>query len=288
MDRDAIIYLLIGALVISASYVVNKAGLNRGLDSLSFALTSGTVSAILAFIYILPKQKEIKGFSRSDWLNIIILGIIASGTAALTRFWGMSFTSAINANLLSKTNILFIVPIAYFMVGERISKRALLSILIVFVGSFLLSTGGAMIIPKAGDLIIIFAALQLAFANTLAKKVMLRISAANVSMLRLIIGAVFMLVTVPLFMGSSAFSSLSTGFWYVIVSGVLSVIYVFCLYKGIHLAGASIGNTFYQIQAIFTIILAYTFLGESLSLVGGLGGLLILIGSYLISSEHNR
>ena len=288
MNKNAILYFLLSAIAISSNYIVNRAGLKQGLDPVSFALTSGVIAAIFSSIYIIPKTRELKMFSRPEWLNLIILGVIASGTSALTRFWGLSLTTAVNASLLSRSNILFTVPIAYIMLNERISKMAWLSVFIILSGCFILSTGGALITPQTGDLIIIFSALQVAFANCLAKKVMIRIPAGTVSMLRLIIGAIFMLISVPIFMGPSAFSSLFDGFWYVIVSGVLTVTYVFGLYRGIGLSNASIGNTFHQFHAVLTVILAYVFLGESLSPIKGLGGLLILVGAYLISKERDN
>jgi drug/metabolite transporter (DMT)-like permease len=153
------------------------------------------------------------------------------------------------------------------------------------VGAFLLSTSVVPKMPQIGDLIIILAAIQLGFTNSLAKRTMSKIPAEVISSMRLIFAAIFLLVAIPLLQGAGSFASISNGFWYVISSALLTSTFVFTFYKGIELSTPSLASIFFLLSAVVSAVLAYFVLGEILSLIQIIGGLLILVGAYFIGKS---
>ena len=285
MNRQAILYLLLSSLLYGAVTVLQKDGLNKGLDPLSFALTSGIFAAIFSIFYILSKHRALGRLNKSDWQNLIVIGAIASGTYQVTIFWDQSLTSAINAGFLLKLSGLFTIPFAYFMINERISKDAWLPIIGIFFGAFLLSTNGVPKMPQIGDLIIIFAAIQLGFTNSLAKRTMRKIPAEVISSMRLIFAAVFLLIAILILQGFSSFASIYSGFWYILSSAGLTSIFVFTFYKGIELSSPSTASIFFLLSAVVSAVLAYPILGESVSFIQAIGGLVILVSAYFIGKK---
>ena len=285
LNKKAIFYLLVCSLTYGAAIVVSKIALKGGSNPFSFALMTSFFSAIFSTFYILPKYRGMKKFSKKDWRNIIIIGIIASGITHLTMIFGQSLTSAMNAAFLSKLTGLFTIPFAYFMVKEKISRRVWLPIITVFFGVLLLSTNGALKSPQPGDMIIIFTAVLLGFTNSLAKKTMNKISSNVISGLRFIFGFMFILSVVSFLLWSKSFSSLYDGFWYVITNAILMFVYVFSFYKGVELSNPAIATIFLLVSAIFSAFLAYFLLGEVLSVVQAIGASLILVGAYFIARK---
>lgn len=282
MTKKPVFYLTLTAIATGLAAVVNKAGLNAGLNPLSFAFTTTLIAAIIPFFYVIAGLKEVKRIERKNWLYLIILGMVHTGTSRFTLYIGQSLTSAMNVGFLQKSSVVFTALFAYFMVRERISRSQILPIVIPFVGVFLLSTSGHLQIPGTGDLLIVLTAMQWGLGNSFAKRTMDQVPPNVVSALRIIIGAVFMLVVVFSLMGSNAFVAFSSGFWYVIASAMLMDIFVFTFFKGLHLSGPTKAVTFVLTSAVFCAMFAYLILGERLSLIQGAGAIIILAGAYLL------
>lgn len=285
MTKKALFYLTLTAIATGLAAVINKAGLNAGLNSLSFALMATLIAAIIPFFYVIANLKEVKRIERKNWLYLITLGVVHTGTARFTLYIGQSLTSAMNVGFLQKTSVVFTAIFAYFMVRERISRSQILPMVIPFVGVFLLTTSGHLQIPRAGDLLIVSTAMQWGIGNSLAKITMGKVPPNMISALNIIIGAVFMLVVVFSLIGLNAFAAFLSGFWYVIASAMLMDIFVFAFFKGLDLSGPTRAVTFVLTSAVFCAMFAYLILGERLSLIQGVGAIIILAGVYLLAKS---
>ena len=227
MTKKAILILLLASILRGAMLVLTKVGLNAGLDPLSFSSITTLLEGILCVFYIIHQRKSIKKIKKISWRNLIIIGIIASGTVQLTTFVGQSLTTAVNTGFLMNMTTFFTIGFAYFMIGERIQKSKWIPVVIALIGVFFLTTDGILQIPQMGDLLILFAAVQLGFTNSFAKKTMKKIPSNFVSAMRLIIGGIFIFLVVFLLLGSNLFSVLIDGFWYIVAMAVIATVFVF-------------------------------------------------------------
>jgi len=283
MNKKTICYLIITSLTYGYYLVLTKQGLTYGLDPLSFSMTTGLLAGLFSLVLLLPKSEIIKELNRTDFRDLIILGVLASGLSQLTIYYGQKTTSAINAGFLVKLTSLTTIPFAYFLVKERFKKNILVPIIVTLLGTFLLTTGGKLAMPRLGDLLIIFATIQLGFTNAYSKRVMSKISSYITSGFRLIFGGIFLFLIVFSLMGASAFTSFSKGFWFVLFSAILITIVIFTFYKGIELATPSSVAIFFLLSAVFSTLFAHLILGEAISTVQIIGGGLVLLGLYFLS-----
>ena len=201
MNKKAIYYLIITSITYGYYLVLTKQGLIYGLEPLSFSMATGLLAGIFSLALLLLKSEAIKGLNRKDFRDLIILGVLASGLSQLTIYYGQKTTSAINAGFLVKLTSLTTIPFAYFLIKERFKKNIIVPILITLLGTFLLTTGGKFALPQFGDLLIIFATIQLGFTNAYSKRVMNKIPSFIVSAFRLIFGGVFLFIIIFSLMG---------------------------------------------------------------------------------------
>ena len=283
MNKKAIFYVIIASVTYGYYLVLTKQGLKFGLNPLSFAMTTGLLSGLFSLFLLVPKINSVKNLKRGDIKSLLILGVIASGISQLTIYYGQKFTSAVNAGFLVKLTALTTIPFSYFLIKEKLKKNVSIPILLTLLGTFLLSTGGKLEIPKLGDLLIIFGTIQLGFTNAYSKKVMGKISSYITSGFRLIFGGIFMLIFVSVLLGVNAFSSLFNGFWFVLFSAILITIVIFTFYKGIELLTPSTVAILFLLSAVFSTLFAYFVLDETISLIQIIGGGLSLLGLYFLS-----
>lgn len=281
MNREALFYILICSITYGYYVVFVKQGLNQGLDPLSFGVTTGILSAIFSLILLIPKRDQLKNINKKTLKRLLIIGIIASGTSQLTIYFGQNLTSAVNAGFLIKLTAITTIPFSYLIVKEKFSKVGWISILITILGTFLLSTSGRLEVPQIGDFLIMLSAVQYGFTNAYSKKTMRRVPHNFITSFRLIFGSI-VLIIVFFFMGTDVFSVIFQDPLFVLIAGLLSIVYISSLYKSIELVGPSLTSQFFLMSAIFTTSFAFIILEETINVVQIAGGLILLGGLYLL------
>lgn len=280
MNQKALFYLLISAIASGMLTVVTKAGLNAGLDPFFFAMFTITIGGFISFIYLIPQRKALKKIKNREWSYILIIGLIASGIAYIFVYIGQALTTAINTGFIVSLVSITTIPFSYILVKEKFQKRKLIFIFITLFGVFILTTEGRLTTPNTGDLWLIFSMILYGYTNALSKKAMRNASGYIVSALRVVIGSLFLLVFVPLIIKSNISSNLSTGIIFVIPNSILMLATIMFFYKGIELTNPGISASIMLLSPLISTALAFIFLRETLSLIQGIGGILILTGIY--------
>jgi len=201
-------------------------------------------------------------------------------------FLGQNITTAVNAGFLIRLIPLFVLPLAYLLLGEKSSRNSIFFMLIMLIGAFLLITNGTLTIPNIGDLLIIFVALVVAFQSVFAKKIMRSVSTEIVIFFRVCISALLIVVFVPFLLGYQSLSVSFDSLLYILFTAILYFLSVAFHYKAIKLVGPFITNTFFLSGSLFSALFAYILLGEILSFVQWTGALCVLGGAYLLSRKQ--
>jgi drug/metabolite transporter (DMT)-like permease len=280
MSTKGVLYGALASLCFGASLVVNKLGLAQSaLHPLDYTALSAIVAGSLGSALIIPKRDALRSCSRLCWLNILFLGVTASGLSYVLLFWGQSLTQAINAGFLSALSAFFTMIFSALLLREVLEKRKYAFMLLLFAGTYILTVGTHSLHLNQGDLLIIIAAMILGFTNVLSRFAMYELRGDLVASMRLIVGAVvllgIMLVRSPLILTSV--SELSG--WYV-VSGVLMWGFIVCLYRAIEISGPTMATFVFTSYPIVAAIGAILFLNESLDVQEIIGGALILLSTY--------
>ena len=230
-------------------------------------------------------MKNLKFIKKYELRNLVILGII-SAAAILILFLAQNITTAVNAGFLIRLTPLFVLPLAYLLLREKSSGNSIFFMLIMLIGAFLLITNGTLTIPNMGDLLIIVAALVVAFQSVFAKKIMRNVSTEIVIFFRVCISALLIVIFIPFLLGYQSLSALFDGLFYVLITAILYFLSVTCQYRAIKLVGPFITNTFFLSGSLFSALFAYILLGEILSFVQWIGALCVLGGAYLLSKRE--
>ncbi len=285
IDKIALAYLVGTSLFYGLLIVVQKIGLNFGLEPLSFSFSRSAIIVFISLVFFSSQLKSIKYIKKCQLRDLLILGI-ASAASILILFVGQNITTAVNAGFLIRLTPLFVLPLAYLLLKEKPLGSSIFFMLIMLVGTFLLTTHGAMIVPHLGDLLIILVAMVIAFQNVFAKKIMHRVSTDLVIFFRVFISALLIVVLIPFLLGSQSTNSLFESPFYVLVAAILYFLSVICQYRAIKLVGPFIATAFFLSGSLLSALFAYVLLGEALSFMQWAGAIGILLGGYLLIKKN--
>lgn len=281
IDKIALAYLVGISLFYGLLIVVQKMGLNSGLDPLSFSFSRSIIIIFISLIFFSPQLKNLKFIKKYELRDLIILGVI-SAAAILILIIGQTITTAVNAGFLIRLTPLFVLPFAYILLKEKSSKNSIFFMFIMLIGTFLLITNGTLIFPQLGDSLIILAASAIAFQNVFAKKIMRSVSTDIIIFFRVCLSAVIIVMFVPFLLGHHSISALFDGLYYVLFTAILYFLSIICQYKAIKLVGPFITTTFFLSGSLFSALFAYVLLGETMSFIQWVGAAGILLGGYFL------
>lgn len=281
INKIALAYLLGTSLFYGLLIVVQKIGLNLGLDPLSFSFSRSIVVVFISLLFFSSQLKNLKFIKKYELRDLVILGIV-SAAAILILFLGQNITTAVNTGFLIRLTPLFVLPFAYLLLKEKSSRSSIFFMFIMLIGAFLLTTNGALMIPHLGDLLIIIVALTVAFQNVFAKKIMHSVPTDIVIFFRVCISALLIAMFIPFLLGYESINALSGGLFCVVLAAILYFLSVICQYRAIKLVGPFITTTFFLSGSLFSALFAYILLGEILSFVQWIGTAGILFGGYFL------
>lgn len=109
-------------------------------------------------LFAVPAWRGLRALSRAEWLGGALLGLIL-GAVLLLETYGVVYTSPTRAGLIISLTMIF-TPLAESLVSRTALPRAFLAAAAVsFFGVVLLTQGGGLATPSAGDLLMLGAAL---------------------------------------------------------------------------------------------------------------------------------
>jgi drug/metabolite transporter (DMT)-like permease len=214
--------------------------------------------------------------------DLTVIGIIGSGTAMMTLYIGQAYTLAINAGFVFRFVFIFTALFSHFLLKDKIQKGQYASMGIMFIGMYLISTDGKALNPHWGDILVLLASMQVGFTNVLAKITMKKVNSYLISAIRIFIGSLFIVLVVSFLFGLDTLSPLHSIPYTILALALLEIIFIFLYYRGIEIEGPLTATLFFLMGALVSAVLSYVILGEKLSVIGWVGGLLIMLGAYVL------
>ncbi len=258
--------------------------INAGLTPLNTAFQVNLISAVILSLWLFAAQRDtIKGISTKAKQLLLLMGIIVSIASALA-YIGLSMSTAINYGFLIKAGaVIFTTSLAYFFLSEKMGKEKILLLLSLIVGIYLLSTGGQVILPHLGDLIILLSALLLAGGAILTKKIVSEVHPHVIAVVRrmliaLFIGA-FLLVTGNIVFNLDLIVLL-------LISGLAASFGTLYFNKTLSVASASYMTMMSASVPLISLVLAVILLGETMTMISAVGGA-IIVGSIIFVHRKN-
>ncbi len=166
--------LALGALVWSGTYNSLAKGLTPFLSPMSLIVLSEALTAgfiILTFGLFPMLKKFVKMDAKTIWLSVVV-GLLNSAVAPFFWFLGLAKTSAINASILGSADVLCVLVLSSFLLGERMTRTQGFGAFIVLLGVGVVNlwAAGTSLAVHEGDLLVLIGSLISGAGSVLFKK----------------------------------------------------------------------------------------------------------------------
>jgi len=269
-------------IVAGATYL--SAGLVLSL--VRFSPLKGWVEKKLKLVH---HEKKISG---TDWIYIFLVALSGAAVGPVLYFYGLNYSSAVNASLLLNMEVLFTIAIALVFLKERASRIEYFAIALLFFSAiavttnfnFSLSLGG--INGVIGNVLIIASTLFWAIDNSLSKKLSIQNDTLKVASFKSLIGGILLLVAAALL--GVPFNNIKTFMIpYLILLGTFGVgLSVVFFLSALRRIGSMRTIAIYSTASIFGVISAFVFIGETVSAVQVVAGALMILAVYLLAGKR--
>ena len=268
-------------------YVVSKVVLDviPPFSLVTLRLVLGAVTlAVILMIRGFPK------LSTNQIYQVLGVGCIGYGISLSLQFMGTRLSTAANGSLVTSATPAFVLLFAWLLLGERITSRRLLALLVATLGVLaVIDPRSARLDPDLflGNLFLIGAAVTWALYSVLVRKVT---QSANVMLFSLVAFLGGLPVTVP----AAAWERTTTGIGEinlgvvggVLFLGIISTALAMVLWNtAFAYVDANAASLTFFAQPVVGTLLGWLYLGEKVTPLFLLGGSLIGLGLVISSRE---
>ena len=290
---NAILQALLVTFLWSTSWVLIKFGLRNSLPALSFAgLRYGLAFLCLApVVFASPRERAIlKNLSRADWMQLALLGLVFYALAQGAQFVSLAYLPAVMANLLLNLSPMVVGLMTLLWWQERPTTLQWIGVGLGLAGTLIyflpLSLPGAQWIGVLAAFVGVFSN---SAATLMGRRANLQghLSPLTVTFVSMGIGSGLMLLTGGLTQG---FGSPSLSDWGIIAwLALVNTAFAFTLWNNTQRTltpvESSIINSLMMPQIA---ILAWLFLGETISLKELFGLILVAAGVLVVQLQGRK
>ncbi len=257
--------LLVAMFIWGSSFVVLKFALqSTGPDVVVFGRL---LIASLLFIPMWPIIKPARIYS-GDWKLLLAMAIFEPCIYFLFEARALQLTSASQAGMVTAMLPLMVGAVAYFTLGEKVSRQSWAGFVIAFLGVVWLSLQAEQDTsapnPLLGNFYELMAMLCAAFYTVVIKKLSNRYKPLFLTAVQSFVGVLFFL-PLATWEGFPSSLPLETGVSIIYLGAVVTLAAYGLFNYGISQVPASTASAYVNLIPVFTILLAVIWLGESLS-----------------------
>jgi drug/metabolite transporter (DMT)-like permease len=288
--RKAYYYVLILLAVIfwGASFAATKIALEE-IDPVTIIILRLILASLLLLLFaILTKKSFAINLKSHFWIFVLAL-------IAVFHLWiqitGLKFTTASNTGWIIGTAPIFMTLLAFIFFKEKLSPLQLAGILIAMFGLLLLFGKGDFskidLIENKGDLLVLGSAFTWGVYSMVNKKISLSYSPL---MTILYLFLMMSIIITPFNIDKTILDSVLhlslTGWISILFLGLFcsGVAYVIWAYSLRDLESAKVG-AFLYFEPFITVLFAWIFLKEEITLIMILSGIIITIGVFMVNKD---
>ncbi|ELY87658.1 hypothetical protein C483_17203 [Natrialba hulunbeirensis JCM 10989] len=251
----------------------------------------GAIALLTVVNLVYPRRR----FSRRDLLSFALLGAVVAASLA-TQFVGTALTTASQGSLITVLTPIFTILLGVSLLGEDLSPRLVAGITIATAGTVIVLSGQYHLaelagVATTGILMLLLASATWALYTVLGKPLIERYSALETATYSCVAAVPMLAVLVPVELARTDASlssipvtpELVVAVLYLGLLGTAAAWYLW--YKGLEYVGASVISAFFFVQPVVGAIFGAAVLGESLGSRFVLGGAVMAVGVYLVSTE---
>ena len=278
-------------------WAVNFSFIKIALKELSPLSFNGIRLFFAALILILVLLLSREGFSvkPSDFWRLFLLGLVGNAIFQMLFIHGLNWTTASKTSIVMAMTPVFVALLSSLLKQEKIHWGAWLGIIISFVGFYLVITKEHEQIQWTwqsirGNLMIFLGNICWAVYTVFSKPLLSRISPLKLTSITMAIGALFYLPFCIPDMISLRYTDVSLRAW---ISLAYSILFALVIsYVIWYISVKRVGNTktaiYGNLTAVFTVIFAYLFISETITLFQAVGAVVIFIGVYFTRAGYRH
>jgi drug/metabolite transporter (DMT)-like permease len=250
-------------------------------------MVASGLAVLLAGAIVVPYKPRVVPRGENAWL---ILGLALAGAtvAPILYFTGVQQSSAVDASLLTNSEVLFTALIGFGVFHESLRRRQLAEGLLIAVGVVVISVNlqsGLVSFSQgvAGNALLVGASIFWSIDNNLSRVASQRVGISVIAKFKGLIGGG---VTMLFLILSSSLAVPPTSLPLIAILAVVFTAMTLLSVGAFRLIGAVRTILVFSLSSILGPAFAFLVLGESVSLVQVMGGTLILSGVYLIQRSE--
>lgn len=282
--KKGIYLVLITAVISGLANFFNKFGLEAlGKNAYQYTTLKNLVPAIILSILVLtpliwPKLKKL---SPTDWLKLLVIGLIGGSIPFLLFFKGLGLTSAVSASFIHKTLFIWVAILAWPLLKEKLTKVQLLA-LFILLGGNLIFGGFKFFSWGYAHTLILLATIFWAVENVIVKMTLKNIDSLVIAWGRMFFGSLI-LVNFLVFTKNTAglLTINSSQFFWLALVGLLLTGYVITWYSALKKLPVTVVASFLVLASPITTLLNNIFVSQQVVQKNIWGTLVILIGVLL-------
>jgi drug/metabolite transporter (DMT)-like permease len=278
------------------SFIATKVALREVHPFTLLTLRFGIGAFLLLVVQLRQDKKFLKVFSQRDWIYVLFLSIVGIAGHNLLQAFGLLYTTAINTGWIIAIQPIFITLTARLFLGEGITVRKIIGIVIGFSGIFLIVSKGVFSLSlfrfssTFGDLLVLLSALTWTAFTVGGRGFLSRFPPLVTITPIMMVGC---LITLPL--------SAVKGEWNILfhlsLSGWMGILFlgIFCSglayfywYSALEKRDSSIIGMYLYLEPLVTLMGARLLLGEEVRWITLMGGGMTLMGVYLATWKISR
>ena len=284
-QTNGYMYALGASLALAASFVFSKSVLNH-LNMLQFGLLWFSMGVIWNSIWFLARRdyRKVKG---NAWQKTGVAVLIAVLEGVATGLFYLAIKAMENPAVVSfigNIGPVFVTLMGILLLGERFGRTQVFGIGITILGVFVINyrEGGFAGFVDPGSVYVICAAFLFSLATIVGRRLHHLLVPGYMSLIRSFLLA---LVMALLFLQSGEMAEISLRIWKDLALGSLleTLIVIVFAYQALKLIEATKTSLLISTKGVWTLILAWIFLGVFPTGMQLAGGLLTLVGVWLIT-----
>lgn len=282
--------LLIAAASFGGNWVAARV-VNFEVAPFALSFWRWAIAAAILLPFAAAQLREDAPLIRHNVAVLAAFGAIGAGGFTLLGYWGVSYTTAVNATLLNSSLPLFVVPLSWLVLGLTVSGRQLAGLVLSLAGVVTIVSGGSLqtfarLALNPGDFLILGGAFLWAVYT-----VMLRwrppLRALSFLFTTVVTAAT---VSLPFYlweMGTGRMMTVTPTS--VVTIGYLaifpSIVAYICWNRAVAIVGPNVAGFFNPVIPVFGILFAVMFLGEPLRAYH-LAGFALVLGGVVLTSRR--
>lgn len=239
---------------------------------------------VLMSFGLLPVLQKIADIPKKKLALLVFVGLTSGVLAPYLWFKGLHLTTAVNAELFSRSEMIFLIILSVLLLHEKISKYQMLSLGVIILGMLCVALSGfsVAIALNRGDAFVLLSAITYSFGGVFVKRDMTDIAPEVIIFIRASLATIFF-VSVSFFIRNTLISELRTmppelmtallsyGF-------IAKFLGIYSYHESIDRLKVSTVSMFSTLAIVGGIIFAAFYLKEEIHLYQIAGATLIILG----------